>query len=118
MLRISGPFPSLTSQIILPSPAETNTEQLASTVQTIRMMDGSLRSYVKRKSGRKKYRWEFEVGHWKAKEVEDYIISNSGRLAQVVWRDVVYIGWLTLNPLSMTGSASEFYRITIEFEEQ
>ena len=118
MLRIHGPVPSLSEQIILPSPLETNTEQLTSSVSTIRMMDGGLRTYVKRRSGRKRFRWEFNVGHWKAKEVEDFAIDHSGELSQVIWKDSVYLGYLTLNPLSMSGSQQEYYTIILEFEER
>jgi len=118
MLIIQGPFPQLSTALILPSPEETNTQQLTSTVQTKRMMDGSLRTHVKRRNGRKKYRWEFVVGNAKAKEVEDYFIANAGRKAQAIWQDVVYIGYLTLNPFEMGGQVAEYYRITIEFEER
>lgn len=114
---INGPHPSNTSQIILPNPNLSNTEGLASSVQSIRMMDGSLSTYVKRKRGRKRLRWEFTVGHLKAKELEDYVLSNSGKLCTVNWRQT-YFGWLTLNPLEMRGDPIEFYRITLEFEEK
>lgn len=115
---IQGPFPDNTTVVVLPSPIVTNTEGLRATVQTIRMMDGSARTYVKRKSGRKLYRWEFDIAVVKAREVEDYIISNAGALAQVSWKSDTYIGYLTLNPLEMRGAVGEFFRITIEFEEK
>jgi len=118
MLTIQGPFPELSTALILPSPNETNTEGLKASVQTIRMMDGSLRTYVKRRAGRRAFQWEFEVGNAKAKEVESYFIANSGSRAQVIWRETVYIGFLTLNPFEMDGSVREFYRIVIEFEEK
>lgn len=118
MLIIQGPFPSNSNIIVLPSPSETNTESLTSSVQTLRKMDGSLNTYVKRRGGRKKFRWEFIVGHWKAKELEDYTISNSGSAAMVSWQGSTYIGYLNLNPLELRGEVSEFYRITLEFEEK
>ena len=118
MLAITGPFPVNSSFILLPSPEETNTEGLRASVQSIRMMNGSLRTYVKPKNQRKVYRWEFKVAHTKAKELEDYIIANSGSVSMINWREQIYIGWLTLNPLEMTGDVSEYYRITLEFEEK
>lgn len=117
MLLIQGPFPSNSTALVLPSPLETNTEGLTSTVKTIRMDDGSLRTYVRRNSGRKKFRWEFLVGHLKAKEIEEYAISYGGNKAMVTWQDAVYIGYLTLNPLEMGGQVGETYRVTIEFQE-
>lgn len=118
MLIIQGPHPSLTSIVILPSPTETNTESLAATVQTIRMMDGSLRTYVKPKDSRKRFRWTFVVAHTKAKELEDYTIAYSGEPAMVSWKNTNYIGWLTLNPFEMRGQTQEYYEITLEFEEK
>lgn len=118
MLLIQGPFPSNANLIVLPSPNETNTEGLTSSVQTIRKMDGSLNTYVKRRNGRKKFRWEFTIGHLKAKELEDYTISFSGEPAMIIWNANTYIGYLTLNPFEMSGLVSEFYRVTLEFEEK
>lgn len=117
MFIIQGPYPSNTTQIVLPSPRETNTEGLKATVQTIRMDDGTLKTYVKRRGGRKKFRWEFLVGNAKAKELEDYFIDNSGDKAIVYWRDNAYIGNVTLNPFEMSGEVQEYYRAIIEFEE-
>ena len=117
MLLIQGPFPQNTSALVLPSPQETNTESLTSTVKTIRMDDGSLRTYVRRNSGRKKFRWDFLVGHNKAREIEEYFISNSGEKALATWKGTVYLGYLTLNPLELSGQVGETYRVTIEFQE-
>lgn len=117
MLLIQGPFPINSTALVLPSPLETNTESLTSTIKTIRMDDGSLRTYVRRNAGRKRFKWEFLLGHLKAKEVEDYFISSSGSKALISWRDVSYIGYLTLNPFEMSGEVSESYRVTIEFQE-
>lgn len=117
-LIITGPHPVNTSQVVLPSPRLSNTEGLTATVQTINMMDGSLSTFVKRKRGRKRFRWEFSVGHLKAKELEDYYLAHSGKVCTANWDGAVYFGWLTLNPLDMRGEPSEFYSITLEFEEK
>ena len=118
MLTIQGPHPSNTELIVLPSPEERNTSSLAATVQTIFMMDGSRKTYVKRKDSRKKFRWTFLVSHSKAKQVEDYFILYAGKPASVSWDDDNYLGWMTLNPFEMRGEVREFYEITIEFEEK
>jgi hypothetical protein len=57
------------------------------------------------------------IGQIKAKEVEDYFISYGGSKALVTWKDVVYRGYLTLNPLEMGGQVGETYRLTIELQE-
>lgn len=118
MLVIQGPHPTNTTLIVLPSPRETNTESIAATVQTIRMMNGSLRTYVKPKNNRKKFRWTFVVSHTKAKQLEDYSIDHSGSPATVLWNNTSLLGWLTLNPFEMRGETQEFYQITLEFEER
>lgn len=117
MLLIQGPFPINSTALVLPSPRETNTESLKASVQTIRMMDGGLRTYVKRRDGRKSFRWEFLVGNPKGKQIEDYFIANGGEKAMVSWNDATYIGYCTLNPLELSGEADEYFRVLIEFEE-
>lgn len=117
MFLIQGPFPSNSSSVVLPSPEIGNTEGVASTVQTLRMMDNSLRTYVKRKYARKKFRWTFTIGHLKAKQLEDFVVDVAGSPCQVIWRDTIYTGHLTLNPYEADGETSEFFSVTLEFEE-
>lgn len=114
---IRGPHPSNTKQVVLPNPALSNTESITSNVQTIRMMDGSLRTYVKRKDGRRRFRWDFLVGVNKAKELEDYALSHAGSLSTVAWRENL-LGYLTLNPIDFNGQPREVYTVTLEFEEK
>lgn len=115
---ITGPHPSNTTQVVLPNPELSNTQGLTATVQTIRFEDGSLGTFIKPKKGRKRYRWEFNVGHLKAKELEDYALSNPGALCHASWRGTSYFGWLTLNPIDMRGEKREFYSIVLELEEK
>ena len=118
MFIIQGPFPANTSLIVLPSPQLANTDSLRASVQTIYKMSGKRNTYVKRRDNRKRYRWEFLIGRNKAIELEQYNIDNAGKLALVSWRDNNYIGYLTLNPFEMSGEVSEYFRVTLEFEER
>lgn len=115
---ITGPWPSNTTQVVLPSPEISNTEGLSSTVQVVRMMDNSITTFIKPKKGRKKSRYSFRVGQLKAKELEDYMLEHSGSPCRIVWRNINRVGWITLNPIDMRGEAGEFYEITLEFEEK
>lgn len=115
---LRGPWPSNSKLIVLPSPATANTQALKSSVQTMRMMDGSARTFIKPRRGRKSYRWDFLVGVGKATELENYVIENSGQPCMVTWRGLQAVGWLTLNPLEMGGEPGEMYRVTLEFEEK
>lgn len=118
MFIIQGPFPVNNNLIVLPSPQEANTENLRASVQTVYKMSGKIHTYVKPRDSRKSYRWEFIVGQLKAKEVEDYFISNAGKLMRVDWGGNTYIGYPIFNPFEMSGEVSEFYRLRIELEEQ
>lgn len=118
MFIIQGPFPANTSVLVLPSPLESNTTSLRASVQTVYKMSGARTTYVKRRDGRKRYRWDFVVGNPKAKQAEDYFESNSGRPVIVSWRDETFIGYPTLNPFEMSGETGEYFRLTIELEEK
>lgn len=81
-------------------------------------MDGSLYTYVKRRQARKSFRWQFDIGFKKARELESFVEDNSGEKCFVTWRGNSYVGYLVLNPLEQRGLQGEFYQATLEFEEQ
>lgn len=119
MFLIFGPHPQNSSQVVLPNPLTTNAEGLSNEVIRLRMEDGSLKTFVKRKNGRRKFRWEFVVGQWKAKELEDFVLDHSGKLNTVQWRDKTHLGYITLNPVELRGDGNgQTFRIQLEFEEK
>lgn len=116
-MRIEAPYPLLATTLLLPNPREANSVALGSTVEVQRMMDGSVRTYVKRRLGRRKHRWDFLVSVDKAQEVRDFVARYPGAKVRVVWRETIF-GYLTLNPLEEAGQGGvdERYLVTLELE--
>ena len=92
------------STLLLPSPKIANQKNLASSVQVLRSMNGTVFTYVKPKRGRKVQRWDFVT----TKDNED-----------------VFIGYITINPLEVSGEgravgfpSNEVYRWTLSLEEK
>jgi hypothetical protein len=126
MFLVQGPFPLIQSSIILPSPRVGNTNSLTSSIQVLRMSDGSTHTYVKAKRGRRKYRYDFSMSRDKMDELRSFIEAYAGKPVKVTdHNDVIRIGYLTLNPFESQGigrakgsPGGEFYTTTIELEEK
>jgi hypothetical protein len=116
MFRLEGPYPLLATTILLPSPRMSNIEAIKSTVAIKRYMDGSIRTYIRRKPGRKRHLFEFLVTVDKAEQLEDFVKRYPGRMVRVVWRDVIF-GHLVLNPVERAGQDGKSYIVNLEIEE-
>ena len=116
MLRLEGPYPQLATTILLPSPRMANVEAIKATVGVTRFMDGTVRTYIKRRQGRKRHLFEFLLSVDKVEELEDFVKRYPGRMVRVVWRDVI-LGHLVLNPVERAGQAGESYIVNLEIEE-
>ena len=122
---LQGPYPMLQSTILLPSPKLGNQQNLASTVTTMRAMDGTKYTFVKPKRARKVYQWDFITTKDKLREVSKFIKSYSGRKMKVTdHRNNQYIGFTTINPLDARGEgraggypSNEVYRWAFSLEE-
>ncbi len=126
MFRIQGPFPGYKSTVIMPSPEMGNAKNLASSVQTLRTMDGTLYTFIKRKRARKVHKWDFVTSHDKAQEVKAFFDSYMGGVVRCIdHEDVSHIGYMTLNPVELQGTGraggwpgvQEAYRFSIQLEE-
>lgn len=123
---IQGPYPLMQSTLLLPSPKFGNQKNLASSVQVLRAMDGTVYTYVKPKRGRKVHRWDFVTTKDKVREVIQFVEEFSGGLLRTVDHDgTERIGYLTINPLEVTGEgraggfpSGEVYRWTLSLEEK
>lgn len=126
MFIIQAPYPAVKTTLLIPSPRMGNGKNLQATVQTLRMVDGTLHTYKKSKRGRKVHRWEFIVSSDKALEVKAFLDSYQGNLMKVIDHDeTTHIGYLVLNPFEeiCDGRASnwpggEAYQITLQLEER
>jgi hypothetical protein len=89
-------------------------------------MDGTLYTYIRSKRNRKGMRWGFLVSSDKADEVREFIAGFATGLVQVRDHlDVIHIGYITINPLELTGDGKalgwpggEAYQFSIELETQ
>lgn len=126
MFRIQGPYPGYKTTLLLPSPQVGNTKNLASTVQTLRTMDGTLYTYIKRKRNRKVHLWEFITSRDKSQEAKAFADAYMGNVIRATdHEEVVHIGYVTLNPLELQGEGRaggwpgvpEAYRFSIQLEE-
>jgi len=126
MFRVEGPFPGYRTTLILPSPDFGNSRALASTVQPVRTMNGTLYTYVKNKRGRKAHVWEFTVAKEKSLEAKAFVDAYISSVIRITdHEDVIHLGNLTLNPLELTGDGrangwpgGEAYRFALQLEEK
>ena len=123
---IQGPYPLMRATLVLPSPREGNQQGLASTVQTMRSMNGTVYTYIKAKRGRKTYTWDFVVTKDKVREVVEFVKRYAGDLARVQDHNGTYfVGYLTANPYDFEGQgraggypSGEVYGWTLTLEEE
>jgi hypothetical protein len=123
---IQGPYPLMQSTLLLPSPKIGNQKNLASSVQVLRAMDGTVFTYVKPKRGRKVRRWDFVTTKDKVREAIQFVEQYSGGLLRIIdQNDAIVIGYLTINPLEVAGEgraegfpSGEVYRWTLSLEEK
>lgn len=116
MFRLEGPYPTLTTIVLLPSPRMSNVEAIKATVNVQRYMDGTVRTYIRRRPGRKRHLFEFLVTRDKAEEIEDFVKRYPGRRVRVVWRETI-LGFMILNPVERAGQDAGSYIVNLEIEE-
>ena len=123
---IQAPYPLMQSTLVLPSPREGNQKNLASTVETMVSMSGKLSTYIKSKRGRMVWQWDFVGTKDKGRETVEFAKEYAGGLIRITdHENKNHIGYLTVNPLELTGEgraggypSGEVYRWTISFEEK
>lgn len=126
MFVIKAPFPLYKTTVLLPSPEEGNNRALQSSVQTLRAVDGTLYTYVKKKRGRRAHTWDFLVSRAKALEVKEFVRLYAGSVMQAVDQNGdQYLGWMVMNPLEIMGEgraggwpSGEAGRITLRLDEK
>ena len=116
---LQAPYPALASTVILPSPEIGNNMGLQSSVNVIKMEDGSRRSYIK-----KRHQWNFIFSRDKMEELQDFVRRYRGETFKVTWRERSIIGKATLNPVEFRGEGraggwggDEAYSTTLEIVE-
>ena len=124
---IQAPYPEMKTTLLLPSPRLGNNKGNASTVQTIRAMDGTVYTYIKSKRARQAFNWDFVTSKDKALETKEFVREYADGLVRLEdHRGNLLIGYITINPLDVLGDGravgwgqnEEACRFTIEFEER
>ena len=113
---------------ILPNPQFSDGEGLTEEVNRIRATDGTLRTYIKRKGGRRKLQWTFSLSRNKAIELEFFVKSYVDSEIKIVdHNDRTWLGFFTSNPVEITTDrkatpaiqnwpVGEACSVTLEFE--
>lgn len=113
---------------ILPDPQFSDGEGLVDEVNRIRATDGTLRTYIKRKGGRRKLQWSFALTRNKAIELEFFMKSYVDSEIRIVDHNArTWIGVFTTNPTELTAERKatpaleswplgERTTVTLEFE--
>lgn len=127
MLLLKAPYPLVQTISVLPNPTFSDGEGLADTVQTKRMMDGTLYTYVKTKSGRRRMQWTFNLTRNKGAELRAFFQSYF-RAAVLVTdhNERAWLGHFTSSPFefetvrraapNISPLPGELQTVTIEFE--
>lgn len=126
MFILQAPFPALQTTILLPSAELGNKENLSSSVQTIRAIDGTLYTYIKEKRARKVYSWDFLTSRDKADETKEFVRRYAGSLVMSIdHNNVKRVGYITINPIEFSGAgradgwpSGEACTFTIQLEEK
>lgn len=125
MFKIEAPHPGYQTTVILPSPNWGDSVEVASSMSSIRAMDGTLYTYVKQKIGRKRLRVDFEIARSKALELRAFIKVYYRYLMRITdHNDNQWVAYLQNNPFEFAGKTKaepfpggETMTITLEFEE-
>ena len=113
---------------ILRDPQFSDGEGLTSEVNRIRSTDGTLRTYIKRKDGRRKLQWSWVLTRNKAIEFEMFIKAYVDFEIKVVDHNGrTWLGYITTNPVEITANRKatpavqswplgESCSVTVDFE--
>lgn len=127
MFQMQAPYPAIQTTTVLPNPQVGDTVALRASVQTKWAVDGTRRTYVKRKGGRK-MQWTFNLTRNKGLELRAFLLSYKGSKIKIVdHMDRVWVGNFTNNPFEFTTDRrsapaiapmprGEQQTITLEFE--
>jgi hypothetical protein len=126
-VELAAPYPAIQTITMLPNPELSDSEALTGTVTSLRAVDGTLYTYVKRTNERRKLVWSFTLSRPKALELRAFLLSYYAALIRVTdHNNRVWTGYFINNPFefvtdrrgapSWQGLPGESQSITLEFE--
>ena len=127
MFQFAAPYPGIQTVSLLPNPTFSDTEALTASVSAQRATDGTLYTYVKTKSGRRKLSWNFQLTRLKGLELRAFLLSYFASKVKITDHNGrIWVGNFTNNPFefdaqsraapAMSDVRGETQSITIEFE--
>jgi hypothetical protein len=126
MLRLEAPAPGYQTTVLLPSPEWGDSVEVASSLTTIRAMDGTLYTYSKQREGRKRLQYSFVISRAKALELRAFVKVYYRTAMRITdHNDDVWEAYLQSNPFNEAGQSKaldfpggETMTVSLEFEER
>jgi hypothetical protein len=117
VFTLQAPYPALQTSTVLPNPAFSDGESLTGAVVAKRAIDGTLRTYIKRKGGRRKLTWTFLLRRNKGLELREFIKSYYRSVIKITdHNNRMWVGNFMNDPFEFASSDDEARTITLEFE--
>jgi len=124
MFTIAAPYPLLQTTSILPNPLLGDQEGGTSSVNQIRAIDGTVRTYVKTTGGLRQLQWEFRLYREKGLELRAFLLAYFASKVQITDHNGrVWVGNFTGDPFQFNGTSraggcgiGEHQQITLMFE--
>lgn len=108
MIRLSAPYPTIETEMVLPNPAFGDSEAPRDTVKIRRMMDGTVFSYVRRTGGRRQLQYDFSLSRMKALELIAFIRSYySSKVRLIDHLGKIWVGNFTANPMEFETTSRD-----------
>ena len=126
MFTLIAPWPSFQTTSIIPSPGWGNFSGGLGTFDKARSMNGTLYTYVKSRSSRKKHQWSFLLSRNKMLELQRFVDTYYLSVIKITDHDdQTYLGYIINNPVEFTAVSKapnwpggEAYQVTLDFEEK
>lgn len=100
---LQAPYPALAATTQLPNPELSDGEGLTDEVSPFHALDGTLRTYVKTKGGRRRLFWDFLLARPKALELRAFLrVYFASQIKITDHHDRVWVGYFASNPFELT----------------
>ncbi len=102
MFYLQAPYPTLQTLTVLPEPKFSDAMNLTDAVIVKRAMDGTRRTYVKTKGGRRRLKWTFQLTRNKGLELRAFIQSYfASKICVLDHLGRNWVGYFTSNPFEL-----------------
>ena len=102
MFYLQAPYPTLQTLTVLPEPKFSDAMNLTDAVIVKRAMDGTRRTYVKTKGGRRRLKWIFQLTRNKGLELRAFIQSYfASKIYVLDHLGRNWVGYFTSNPFEL-----------------